>query len=99
MKIFNDGDNEVIEVPLRMQKRNFDALVKAYKDGTHVPCSGISFVYDESVPNPCVRVIATANPGQKEEQVAMGFYGVPMLDDRFDDESVEDTLQRGGFDN
>ena len=73
---YDDGDNEVVEVPLRMQKRNFDALVKAHEDGKAVPVSGISFLYDDGMAVPYVRLIASSGADQKEEQQAMGFYGV-----------------------
>jgi hypothetical protein len=76
-RVFMDGDNEVVEVVLRMQKRNFDALVKAEEDGLTIPIGGgISIAFDESEAKPVARLLVKGNDSVREEQERMGFYAV-----------------------
>jgi hypothetical protein len=81
MKIYQDGDNEMVEVPLVMQKRNFDALVAANKVDDYIPVSGIAFEYDEASVHPVVRQMVRSDGDEmKERQRQMGFYGVTVLE-------------------
>ena len=79
-RVFMDGDQEVVEVVLRMQKRNFDALVQAAKDGKMIPVGpGFAIVYDESESRPVARLMHKSAPEMREEQESMGYFAVAVV--------------------
>lgn len=76
-RIFHDEGEEMILVPLLMQKRNFDALVRAEDNDQigGIPVGSISILYDEGAAEPIARLLVNSDPELKAIQRMHGFVG------------------------